>query len=70
MGSSCYIDYSGNSVSCSFSFKKRYSYSYDKQGLHVKKKDISLLQQDALTNILDNMVLVEGGTFIMGNTQR
>ena len=43
-------------------------YSYDKQGLHVKKKDISLLQQDALTNILDNMVLVEGGTFIMGNT--
>ena len=41
---------------------------YDKQGLHVKAKGLSTDQEDALSTILDDMILVEGGTFMMGNT--
>ena len=48
--------------------KQLHSYSYDKQGLHVKVKGMTTLQEDALTAILDDMVLVDGGTFTMGNT--
>lgn len=41
-------------------------YTYDKNGLHVKVKGLSSLQEESLTSILDNMVFVEGGTFTMG----
>ena len=43
-------------------------YTYDKQGLHVSVKGLSIDQEEALTAILDDMVLVDGGTFVMGNT--
>lgn len=49
--------------------KQMHSFTYDKQGLHVKVKGLTLFQEDALNTILDNMVLVDGGTFIMGNTE-
>lgn len=41
---------------------------YDKQGLHVNIKGLSTDQEEAITTILDDMLLVEGGTFMMGNT--
>lgn len=44
-------------------------YTYDKQGLHVSVKGLSIDQEEALTAILDDMVLVDGGTFVMGNTE-
>lgn len=44
-----------------------HSFNYDKQGLHVNVKGLNAEQEEALTSILDNMVLVEGGTFTMGN---
>lgn len=43
-------------------------YTYDNQGLHISKIGLPEQQEEALTSILDNMVLVEGGTFVMGNT--
>lgn len=43
-------------------------FAYDKQGLHVKVKGLSKDQEEALSTILDDMVWVEGGTFMMGNT--
>lgn len=46
-----------------------HSYTYDRLGLHVKLKGLSSSQEDALTSILDDMVLVDGGTFMMGNTE-
>jgi len=49
--------------------KQMHSFTYDKQGLHVKTKGLTSLQEDALNTILDNMVLVDGGTFTMGNTE-
>lgn len=42
-------------------------YSYDQNGLHVKVSGISPLQNEAMISILDKMILVEGGDFIMGN---
>ena len=48
--------------------KQTHIFIYDKQGLHVKVKGISLEQEEVLTSILDDMVLVDGGTFVMGNT--
>ena len=45
-----------------------HNYTYDKQGLHVSKKGFTEKQEESLTSVLDNMVLVEGGTFVMGNT--
>lgn len=48
--------------------KQMHSLSYDKQGLHVNIKGLSTDQEEALSSILDDMVLVEGGTFMMGNT--
>ena len=48
--------------------KQMHSFSYDKQGLHVNIKGLSTDQEDALLTILDDMVWVEGGTFMMGNT--
>ena len=49
--------------------KQTHSYTYDKQGLHVKVKGLTALQEEAISSILDNMVLVDGGTFTMGNTE-
>lgn len=49
--------------------KQFHTYSYDKQGLHVNVKGLSSEQEDVMTSILDDMVLVDGGTFIMGNTE-
>lgn len=51
-----------------FIARQMHSCVYDKQGLHVNTKGLTSLQEDALTSILDNMVLVDGGFFIMGNT--
>lgn len=48
--------------------KQMHSFVYDKQGLHVNVKGLSSNQEESLTSILDDMVLVEGGTFMMGNT--
>lgn len=48
--------------------KQMHSFTYDKQGFHVNIKGLSTDQEEALTAILDDMVLVEGGTFMMGNT--
>lgn len=48
--------------------KQIYSFTYDKQGLHVNVKGLSTDQEEALSTILDNMLLIEGGTFMMGNT--
>lgn len=44
-----------------------HSLKYDKQGLHADIKGLSTEQEEALTSILDNMVLIEGGSFTMGN---
>lgn len=43
------------------------TYSYNQNGLHVKISGISPLHKEVLTSILDKMILVEGGDFIMGN---
>ena len=43
------------------------NYSYDRTGLHVQVKGLTTEQENALTSILDKMVLVEGGKFTMGN---
>lgn len=51
-----------------FIARQMHSYVYDKQGLHVNTKGLTSMQEEALTSILDNMVLVDGGTFVMGNT--
>lgn len=51
-----------------FIARQMHSYVYDKKGLHVNKKALTSQQEDALTSILDDMVLVDGGTFVMGNT--
>ena len=48
--------------------RQMHRYVYDKQGLHVNTKGLTSLQEDALTSILDNMLMVDGGTFVMGNT--
>ena len=50
----------------SYFIPKAHDYSYNKNGLHVKVKNLSSSQEKALTSILDNMVFVEGGTFVMG----
>lgn len=42
-------------------------YSYHQNGIHVNIKGISPSQEEALTSILNNMIVVEGGDFIMGN---
>lgn len=49
-------------------YKQLHTYAYNKQGLHVKVKGLMPQQEEALTSILDNMVFVDGGTFLMGNT--
>lgn len=51
-----------------FIARQMHSYVYDKKGLHVNKKGLTSQQENALTSILDDMVLVDGGTFVMGNT--
>lgn len=51
-----------------FIARQMHSYVYDKQGLHVNTKGLSSQQENVLNSILDNMVLVDGGTFVMGNT--
>ncbi|MCM1178119.1 MAG: SUMF1/EgtB/PvdO family nonheme iron enzyme [Bacteroidales bacterium] len=42
-------------------------YKYDREGLHICTRSLSSEQETAMTSILDNMVLVEGGSFMMGN---
>ena len=42
-------------------------YSYNQNGFHVNITEISTIQREALTSILNKMILVEGGDFIMGN---
>ena len=48
--------------------KQLHKFNYDKQGLHTSVRGLTDSQEAELTAILDNMVLVDGGTFIMGNT--
>lgn len=47
--------------------KHMHTYSYDRQGLHVRITGLSEVQENALNSILDKMILIEGGNFIMGN---
>lgn len=42
-------------------------YNYDKNGIHIEVDGLTDEQCMALNTLLDNMVLVEGGTFDMGN---
>ncbi|MBO4720077.1 MAG: SUMF1/EgtB/PvdO family nonheme iron enzyme [Prevotella sp.] len=49
--------------------KQMHSFTYDKQGLHVKIKGLTTPQEEAIATLLDNMVLVDGGIFAMGNTE-
>lgn len=51
-----------------FIARQMHTYVYGKQGLHVNVKGLSSQQENALSSILDDMVLIEGGTFVMGNT--
>lgn len=64
----CGIIVLGVATFISFLRNRTHSYSYDNNGLHINVKGLSLAQEDALTSILNNMQLVEGGTFMMGNT--
>lgn len=49
-------------------FRSKQEYHYDKNGIHVHIKGLSDSQREATTSILDNMILIEGGVFVMGNT--
>ena len=49
--------------------KQIHTCSYNKQGLHMNIKGLSTDQEEALSTMLDDMVLVEGGAFMMGNTE-
>lgn len=42
-------------------------YKYDKNGLHVLAKGLTTEQRTALNMLLDNMVLIEGGSYRMGD---
>jgi formylglycine-generating enzyme required for sulfatase activity len=55
-------------VLCLFIARQMHSYIYDKQGLHVNTRGLASQQEEALTAILDDMVLIDGGKFMMGNT--
>lgn len=44
-----------------------HTYSYDKNGIHVKVDNLTEEQETALTTIFDNMTLVDGGSFMMGD---
>ena len=44
-----------------------HTYSYNQNGIHVNVKGLSTPVEEALTSMLDKMVLIEGGEFIMGN---
>ncbi len=44
-----------------------HSFKYDRIGIHINMKGLTSEQESALSSILDNMVLVEGGDFLMGN---
>lgn len=48
-------------------FNRPTRYNYSSKGLKVENKSLSKEAGDALTSILDGMVRVEGGTFMMGN---
>ena len=41
-------------------------FNYDREDIHVTTNKLSLDQISVLTEILDNMVLIEGGSFFMG----
>lgn len=40
---------------------------YNREGLHLTMEDVTDIKKSALISILDNMVFVEGGQFMMGN---
>ena len=47
------------------------TFSYDNRGLIIKNiYGLTQKQAEALQSILDNMVAIEGGTFVMGNTEK
>lgn len=52
-----------------FIVRQMHTFTYNKQGLYVKVKGLSSVQESALSSILDDMVFVNGGTFTMGNTE-
>lgn len=62
----------GLSIGCYLlAFKeKKIFFDYNREGLHIKISAFDKRQASALKSILDNMVLVEGGTFVMGNDNR
>ncbi len=41
-------------------------YQYDKNGLHITTSALTPTQEAALSSILDNMIAIEGGMFMMG----
>lgn len=47
-----------------------HTYIYNHNGLHLKIAKISPSQSEALTSILEKMLLVEGGDFVMGNNYK
>ena len=51
-----------------FPTRQESSFVYDNQGLHVAVKGLTPSQEASLSSILNDMVLVEGGSFLMGNT--
>ena len=52
-----------------FFFQALSNFIYDKQGMYVNAKGLTSEQKSALSSILDDMVFVEGGSFVMGNTE-
>ncbi len=49
---------------------KGYSYNYDNGNLSVTSDNIGKKQAPIIDQILDAMVYVDGGTFVMGNTEK
>lgn len=45
-------------------------FEYNREGIHVKTNKLTEDQEIAIKSILDNMVLIEGGEFIIGNDYR
>lgn len=42
-------------------------FKYDREGIHLETKSLTKEQEEAISSILDNMVLIEGGDYIIGN---
>lgn len=55
-------------VGYSFFINRTTSFNYNKNGIKVSNiKGLSHFQQKTLVEILDNMILIENGSFLMGN---